>query len=140
MRSRRAELRKKGFHFAFDQDLNFITANTLTHNVRPPKLKGQHRISLERISKDGSLAKISAGNIDFLVRKEKDEEIHVWTEVCPHEGGPLSQGKVCNGYIECPWHGLKFQGAKLSRDHPHAQSANYHFKLDSGDLVVEEKA
>ncbi len=27
---------------------------------------------------------------------------------CPHQGGPLGDGEVCEGKIRCPWHGYKF--------------------------------
>ena len=36
---------------------------------------------------------------------KRDEEIYAITETCPHLGGPLSEGKVVDGAIECPWHG-----------------------------------
>jgi len=42
---------------------------------------------------------------------------------CPHQGGPLTEGTVCDGALRCPWHG-------------------YDFRLDTGlspgsDLVAE---
>ena len=27
---------------------------------------------------------------------------------CPHQGGPLCEGRVENGFVVCPWHGRKF--------------------------------
>ncbi|ACD84516.1 Rieske (2Fe-2S) protein [Candidatus Methylacidiphilum infernorum] len=29
-------------------------------------------------------------------------------DTCPHEGGPLSEGFIENGEVECPWHGARF--------------------------------
>lgn len=28
--------------------------------------------------------------------------------VCPHQGGPLGEGDVCENKIRCPWHGFEF--------------------------------
>lgn len=41
-----------------------------------------------------------------LVRDEG--EICALSEVCPHLGGPLAEGKVEDGTIRCPWHGSRF--------------------------------
>ena len=30
---------------------------------------------------------------------------------CPHRFAPLSRGRVCDGQIECGYHGLRFGGA-----------------------------
>lgn len=27
---------------------------------------------------------------------------------CPHQGGPICDGKIVNGYVECPWHKYQF--------------------------------
>jgi len=27
---------------------------------------------------------------------------------CPHQGGPLGEGPISNGMLQCPWHGWKF--------------------------------
>jgi nitrite reductase/ring-hydroxylating ferredoxin subunit/uncharacterized membrane protein len=35
-------------------------------------------------------------------------EIYALAETCAHLGGPLSEGKIENGCIVCPWHGSTF--------------------------------
>jgi nitrite reductase/ring-hydroxylating ferredoxin subunit/uncharacterized membrane protein len=37
------------------------------------------------------------------------ETIHAMHETCAHAGGPLSEGKIVDGCIECPWHGSRFR-------------------------------
>ena len=27
---------------------------------------------------------------------------------CPHQGGPLGEGTLCDGALRCPWHGYDF--------------------------------
>ena len=27
---------------------------------------------------------------------------------CPHQGGPLGEGSIENGYLRCPWHGWDY--------------------------------
>ncbi len=138
IRIRRMELRRRGFKFAYEEP-NYVNSNSTSNNVCPPPLNGPQRISLASLPIQ-NLTKVTAGNIDFLVYKESHSEIRIWTDVCPHEGGPLSQGKICNGQMECPWHGLKFAGARLAPDHPQAEFSHYRFELDRDELIVEEKA
>ena len=35
-------------------------------------------------------------------------EIYALDNACTHVGGPLSQGRVEEGQVECPWHGSRF--------------------------------
>ena len=28
---------------------------------------------------------------------------------CPHQGGPLGEGKIVDGCITCPWHGFQYR-------------------------------
>jgi len=34
--------------------------------------------------------------------------LHAVSNVCPHQNGPLGEGRVRDGYLECPWHGYQF--------------------------------
>lgn len=137
MRLRRAELRRKGFKFFYEQP-DFINSNTLTNNTCPPNFAGRHRVSLKSLVV-GELTKLTVNDIHFLVQKEANEEFRIWTDACPHEGGPLFEGKVCQGQITCPWHGLKFIGAKLSQAHSKAEFGGYRFELDGHEMIVAGK-
>ena len=49
--------------------------------------------------------KVKAGINDLVVVRIGDT-IHALHDVCAHAGGPLHEGTVVDGCIECPWHGL----------------------------------
>jgi nitrite reductase/ring-hydroxylating ferredoxin subunit len=39
---------------------------------------------------------------------ELDGETVVTDNACPHNGGPLSEGRVRDGAVVCPWHWFRF--------------------------------
>jgi len=47
-----------------------------------------------------------AGQVLALVNVEGT--IHALSAVCPHQGGPLDEGTVWDGKLECPWHHFLF--------------------------------
>jgi nitrite reductase/ring-hydroxylating ferredoxin subunit len=137
LRLRRTELREKGYSF-ISCGGDFIESNSLAWNVLPPKLKGEHHILLHEVSRT-DLKKVNVGPIDFLIRRDDDDNITVWPDVCPHEGASLAKGRVCQGQIKCAWHGIRFKGAKLSKGKPRDQFGNYEFRLESHTVVIREK-
>jgi nitrite reductase/ring-hydroxylating ferredoxin subunit/uncharacterized membrane protein len=52
--------------------------------------------------------KAKAG-INDLVLVRIGETVHALHAVCAHAGGPLPQGTVVDGCIECPWHASRFR-------------------------------
>jgi thiamine pyrophosphate-dependent acetolactate synthase large subunit-like protein/nitrite reductase/ring-hydroxylating ferredoxin subunit len=38
-------------------------------------------------------------------------EYHALENACPHQGGPLGEGSIENGWLRCPWHGWDFHPA-----------------------------
>ncbi len=52
--------------------------------------------------------KMKAGINDLVVVRVGDT-VHALHHVCAHAGGPLSEGKLVDGCIQCPWHGSRFR-------------------------------
>jgi nitrite reductase/ring-hydroxylating ferredoxin subunit len=48
-----------------------------------------------------------AGSNDLVLVRVGDT-IHAMHAVCAHAGGPLAEGTVVDGCVECPWHGSRF--------------------------------
>ena len=42
---------------------------------------------------------------------------------CPHRFAPLSMGKVCDGQVQCAYHGLRFDAAGQCRHNPHGDGS-----------------
>jgi nitrite reductase (NADH) small subunit len=40
---------------------------------------------------------------------EVDGELHVTDGACPHNGGPLAEGLVREGFVTCPWHWYSYE-------------------------------
>jgi nitrite reductase/ring-hydroxylating ferredoxin subunit len=53
---------------------------------------------------EGKPTKAKAG-AQSLVLVRQGSTIYALHDQCAHAGGPLSEGRVVNGCIECPWHG-----------------------------------
>ncbi len=52
--------------------------------------------------------KMRAGSNDLVVVRVGDT-VHAMHDVCAHAGGPLHEGRVVDGCIECPWHASRFR-------------------------------
>jgi nitrite reductase/ring-hydroxylating ferredoxin subunit len=52
--------------------------------------------------------KMRAGVNDLVVVRVGDR-IHAMHGVCAHAGGPLDEGRVIDGCVECPWHYSRFR-------------------------------
>lgn len=57
---------------------------------------------------EGTLTKAKAG-VNTLVLYRQGAAIQALHDTCAHAGGPLSQGKLVDGCVECPWHGSRFR-------------------------------
>lgn len=38
-----------------------------------------------------------------------DGTFYAFDARCPHEGGPLTGGRLAEGQLRCPWHGYRFR-------------------------------
>ena len=52
--------------------------------------------------------KVRAGINDLVVVRTGDD-LSAMHNVCAHAGGPLNEGKLVDGCIECPWHGSRYR-------------------------------
>lgn len=57
---------------------------------------------------DATPTKMRAGINDLVVVRIGDT-VHALHDVCAHAGGPLHEGRVVDGCVECPWHASRFR-------------------------------
>jgi nitrite reductase/ring-hydroxylating ferredoxin subunit/uncharacterized membrane protein len=57
---------------------------------------------------EGTLVKAKAG-AQALVLIRSGDTIQALHDLCAHAGGPLSEGTIVMGCVECPWHGSRFE-------------------------------
>ena len=59
-------------------------------------------------------------------------------EVCTHAEGPLSEGYVEDGEVECPWHGSRFDLRTGENTNPPASDRlqRYSVRVEGKDILV----
>jgi nitrite reductase/ring-hydroxylating ferredoxin subunit len=59
-------------------------------------------------------------------------------DVCPHRGGPLSEGDLEGEAIVCPWHGAIFELAsgEVKRSPAAAGVTTYDVRLENGEISI----
>lgn len=70
---------------------------------------------------DTPLARTILGEKLVLFR-DPDGQVLALSDVCPHRYAPLSKGKVIEGTIQCPYHGLRFGAGGRCALNPHGPS------------------
>jgi hypothetical protein len=133
IRQGRFILRQKGYTFKTDQP-DYYNSNRLTTHTIYPEITSEG-ISVADITDETSVKTL--GSVDFIVKKENETYL-IWPAVCPHEGGPLSQAKDCDGVIACPWHGLKFRAVSLSKATPVGTRYGFEYQLINDAIYIQK--
>ncbi|MEU3505170.1 Rieske 2Fe-2S domain-containing protein [Streptomyces hundungensis] len=94
-----------GGHLAYRQGVGANKTEPVDHLVEP----GWHPVGRAAEFTQGQGARRMLGEVPLLVVREADGAFHVLVDRCSHMAGPLSQGKVADGCVECPWHGSVFR-------------------------------
>ncbi|MCF6522108.1 Rieske (2Fe-2S) protein [Streptomyces sp. JJ36] len=47
-------------------------------------------------------------DVPVVVVRDADDQVYVLADQCSHMAGPLSQGELVDGCLQCPWHGSRF--------------------------------
>lgn len=86
---------------------------------------------------EGRPVRANAGDVP-LVLVRTGQHVDALANACSHQGGPLSEGMVENGCIECPWHQTRFDlssGAVISGPCVFPQPV-YPVRIVDGDVQV----
>jgi nitrite reductase/ring-hydroxylating ferredoxin subunit/uncharacterized membrane protein len=58
---------------------------------------------------EGSLTMGAVNGVPLVLTKLAGGRIVAYADRCSHRGGPLHEGDIVDGCIECPWHGSRFE-------------------------------
>ena len=94
-----------GGHLAYRQASGANHAEEVRHVVRD----GWHRIGAVADFAVGRPERRVVDDVPVLVVRESGGAIHALAERCSHLAGPLSEGTVADGCVQCPWHGSVFR-------------------------------
>src|SRR2546428_622576 len=70
---------------------------------------------------------------------DPEVEVFACNDVCAHQGGPLSEGKLSGARLACPWHGWMYDvrtGECMLPGRGH-RVASYPIRIDAGEVWVE---
>lgn len=57
--------------------------------------------------------------------------------ICPHAGGPLSEGTIEDGVVTCPWHGWQFRLANGQNVYnSRCVQACYEVRVEGGEILL----
>ena len=88
-------------------DVVYLLGNVVDrHAWRPSGTKWQP-VEVGEVP-EGTLVKAKVG-AQALVLIRSGDTIHGLHDQCAHAGGPLGEGTLVDGCVECPWHGSRFE-------------------------------
>lgn len=73
--------------------------------------------------KSGELFKRTLLNQPVLFFRDGGGKVSALQDRCPHRFAPLSMGKHCGDSVQCPYHGLEFDGSGSCTRNPHGDGS-----------------
>jgi nitrite reductase/ring-hydroxylating ferredoxin subunit len=67
--------------------------------------------------------------------------VHAIENACPHAGGPLAEGSLCDGVVTCPLHSWTFDvrdGRGVSK--PKSRVRTFPVRVEGGQIFVQVQA
>jgi thiamine pyrophosphate-dependent acetolactate synthase large subunit-like protein/nitrite reductase/ring-hydroxylating ferredoxin subunit len=95
-----------------------------------------HRVLEPHELPEGRVRSVVAGHRS-LALTHVDGQFAALDNRCPHQGGPLGEGAIENGYLRCPWHGYDY--CPLSGESPGGygdQVATYPLEIREDGVYV----
>ncbi len=136
LRQGRYHLRKLGYHFKTNQP-DYYNSNILGQNTIYPDISADAFFSVAEISAEKP-QQYKINNLEFIVKKYDTDSYRIWPAACPHEGGPLLKGNFCEAQVTCPWHGLHFRAAEVSKTSPLAVKYGFEYLLKDQCIYVKK--
>ena len=66
-----------------------------------------HRVASPDELPEGRVKSVSCG-LETICLSHFEGRYAALSNKCPHQGGPLGEGSIENGWLRCPWHGWDF--------------------------------
>lgn len=66
-----------------------------------------HKVADPDALEDGRVSTVTAGHRSLCVTRCGDR-YGALDNACPHQGGPLGEGSIEDGWLRCPWHGYDY--------------------------------
>ena len=67
-----------------------------------------------------------------------DGNFYALHNLCPHRGGPLSEGELLGTEVRCPWHAWSFDvKTGQNSENPDSKVKTYPVKVEGEDILVE---
>ncbi len=67
-----------------------------------------HRVAGPGELGEGRVKTVSVGRRSLALCRVADGRYGALDNRCPHQGGPLGEGSIENGWLRCPWHGYDY--------------------------------
>lgn len=88
-------------------DVVYVMGNMVDRHAWRPAGAKWARLEVDEVP-EGQPVRARLG-LQSLVLVRHGDAIRALHDQCAHAGGPLSQGTLVDGCIECPWHGSRFR-------------------------------
>jgi nitrite reductase/ring-hydroxylating ferredoxin subunit len=109
----------------------------VNHTAAVPMPEDWVAVAKESDLEEGKPRRAIAGEVRVLLVK-REGRTNAIAEVCSHLAGPLAEGKVVDGAIECPWHSSRFcleTGAVIDGPATHPQP-KFEVRVTNGVVEV----